>query len=361
MMDPLRVVWQAIWGGRIALSSTAEAVVAEMERNGAYVMLRPVEHAFAGPVRDPDLRRASARPVEPDAPQISYVPPDLFDLSHPGYKIGFTMLEVTGIPSDWVQRCNAMDEIFVPSEFNRQTFARNGVQRPITVVPLGLDPARFHPHGPAHKLEGYFTFLSLFEWGERKAPEVLLRAFNAEFDASEKVVLLVKTDNRDPGVNVAGQVRQMKLQDHRAPIVFLYNQTLPEAQLATLYRSADCFVLPTRGEGWGMPILEAMACGLPVIATDWSAHREFITADNSYPLRVRSFIPARAKCPYYAGFEWADPDIEHLRHLMRYVYQHRDEARHKGMVAAEEVLSRWTWRQTAKKIETRLRQIRDGQ
>jgi len=357
MSTPLHVIWQAMLGGWTGLSSTAEVMAYQMHLDGAHIMLRPVAHRFAGPANIPALRRLAKHPIEPDAPQISYIQPEYWDTSHPGYKIGFTMLEVTGIPRDWVRRCNAMDEIFVPSEFNRQTFADSGVRKPITVIPLGIDPTLFCPNGPSHRIEGYFTFLSVFEWGERKAPEVLLQAFIQEFSASERVMLLLKVHNHDPGVNVTEQVKAMDLRDDAAPVIFLFNQPLSETQMPVLYRSADCFVLPTRGEGWGMPILEAMACGLPVIATDWSAQAEFMNASNAYPLRARRLIPAEAKCPYYTGFKWADPDIEHLRHLMRYAYEHRQEAQEKGKEASLEVRSRWTWRHTAEKITVRLLEI----
>ena len=356
MSKSLRVIWQVMLGGWTGLSFHAEEMAHQMHLGGARVMLRPVDHPFAGPAHHSALRALVDRPIEPDAPQISYIQPEFWDTSHLGYKIGFTMLEVTGIPRDWVRRCNAMDEIFVPSEFNRRTFAHSGVRKPITVIPLGIDPKLFGPHGPSRKIEGYFSFLSVFEWGERKAPELLLRAFTQEFRADERVLLLLKTSNHDPDVDVAAQVQAMNLPD-AAPIVFLFNQPLSGVQMPALYRSADCFVLPTRGEGWGVPILEAMACGLPVIATDWSAQTEFMNADNAYPLRVRRLIPARAKCPYYKGFKWADPDLEHLQYLMRHVYEHRREAREKGRVASSEALSQWTWRHTAEKIKARLQKV----
>jgi len=99
-----------------------------------------------------------------------------------------------------------------------------------------------------------------------------------------------------------------------------------------------------------MPLMEAMACGLPAIATDWGAHQEFVHAGNAYPLAVRGTVPAVAKCPYYEGFSWADPDPGHLRRLMRQVYENQEEARRRGLAAACEMAERWTWPNAARRI-----------
>lgn len=106
-----------------------------------------------------------------------------------------------------------------------------------------------------------------------------------------------------------------------------------------------------------MPILEAMACGVPVIATAWSAQTDFMNEANAYPLQVKKLIPAKAKCPYYTGFCWAEADEDHLVQLMRHVYEHREEAAGKGQRAAREALEQWTWRHAAEKIKARLLQI----
>ena len=108
-----------------------------------------------------------------------------------------------------------------------------------------------------------------------------------------------------------------------------------------------------------MPILEAMACGLPVITTNWSAQTDFINEHNAYLLHVRRLIDAQAKCPYYAGFQWADADENHLMQLMRHVFDHPEEAAAKGRFASQEVLSRWTWENSADRIIERLRAIKE--
>jgi glycosyltransferase involved in cell wall biosynthesis len=245
----------------------------------------------------------------------------------------------------------------VPSQFNVETFRNSGVTRPIHVIPLGVDPDYFHPQIKAKRFSEKFTFLSVFEWGERKAPEILLRAFCAAFTDRDDVVLVLKTDNRDGDVNVAQQIAALGLPRNAPKIVLLYNQELPGYQLGSLYRAADCFVTATRGEGWGMPILEAMACGLPTITTNWSAQTEFVNDAICYPVQAKRLIPAIAKCPYYVGYEWADPDFEQLVHQMRHVYDNRDEARAVGMKAAETVARDWTWDRAAEKILARLEAV----
>ena len=185
--------------------------------------------------------------------QVVYAQGDVFEKNFGKYKIGFTMLEVDGVPAEWVRQSNLMDEIWVPSEFNKQTFRRSGVKVPIFVIPLGIDPDYFSPKIIDAKPEGVFSFLSVFEWGERKAPEILIKAFSDEFDSSENAVLICKANNFDLSVNIEAEIASMGLRPGGGRIVVAKNRILKRYELGVLYRSADCFVLPTRGEGWGMP------------------------------------------------------------------------------------------------------------
>jgi len=294
-----------------------------------------------------------ARDGPPIGAHVAFCQADAFPGVRGALKIGWTMLEVTGLPRSWVAGCNSMDEVWVPASFNVETFRSSGVRPPIRVMPLGVDIDYFHPDINGFRTSTRFTFLSVFEWGERKSPETLLRAYTEEFKESDDVLLLLSVVNRDPQVDVQEQISQLDLPPG-APIVILVNPGFPDYQMGALYRSADCFVLPTRGEGWGMPVLEAMACGLPTIATAWSGPAEFLHDAIGYPLQVAGLIKAEARCPYYEGFEWAEPDVDHLRALMREVVENPDQARAKGLAAAAEVASRWTWEHAAQRVKERL-------
>ncbi len=357
--------WHSVFNLATAYAGSSRELVSALDRLGVRVTYRyvygpgtviPVEEAERGESYVADLIRA--RKLEAAAPQVVYAQGDRFEANAGTYKIGFTMLETDGLPREWVRQANLMDEVWVPSRFNAGTFRESGVIKPIHVIPLGVDPDHFNPSIAGQPLSGVYTFLSIFEWGERKSPGLLLRAFNQEFRADEPVILLAKVMNADPGVDVHREVANLQLDPRGGRIHLSLNQAVPTHQLGVLYRSAHCFVLPTRGEGWGLPIIEAMACGLPVIATDWSAHCDFMTADNAYPLPVETLVPARAKCPYYAGFRWAEPSHTQLRRLMRHVFDNPEEARAKGQRASREVRQNWSWERAALKIVARLDDIR---
>ncbi len=358
------VNWHSLLNFPNGYANSSRELVLELDRQGVRVNYRYLYGPGTVFTRSEPDESASymvnvirGRRVNPSGVQVFYGQGDGFRTNYRSYKIGYTMLEVDGLPREWVRRANMMDEVWTPSVFNARTFKASGVQRPVHVMPLGVNPAYFNPNIESYPVHGVFTFLSAFEWGERKAPEVLLRAFNDEFRSDEQAVLVCKIYNQDSLVNIPRQVRRLGLKDGGGRVVFSINELVPAHQLGALYRSADCFVLPSRGEGWGLPILEAMACGLPVIATAWSAQTDFINDGIAYPLNIEGLVPAEAKCPYYEGFNWAEPSYEHLRALMRHVYENREEAGRKGARASAEVLSRWTWRHSAEKIIRRLREV----
>lgn len=288
--------------------------------------------------------------------------------------IGLTMLEVDGIPPSWANFCNQMDEVWVPSWFNKVTFTRSGVdERKIRVLPLGVDVDCFTAAGPKLPLPGAsplsFKFLSVFEWVPRKGSDILLKAFLQEFSAQDDVCLILKCHSNGSDYDPAGKAIKEAIQKaarqwrdvNRTPAIILLSRTLPDSQMPALYRAADCFVLPTRGEGWNLPALEALASGLPVITTNWSAHLDWLNQDNAFLIDVEALEPVpRFGTPsdfVYGGFRWARPSLVHLRHLMRWVYEHREAARLKALKARKAIESSLSWEASAKRMIDRLQEL----
>jgi len=128
-----------------------------------------------------------------------------------------------------------------------------------------------------------------------------------------------------------------------APIIvlpgFMRNEDVPR-----LYRAADAFVLPSRGEGWGRTYMEALASECPVIATRWSGQLDFLHDANSYLIDCHVVqAPPNVDVELYAGHGWAEPDFEQLRHTMRHVFTHRDEAKLRASQGRREMVERWDW------------------
>lgn len=355
--------WQSTMNFTNGYAVSSRGIVRELDAAGVYVTYSyaygkgtpvPYEEPPASNDALLDVIRARTAPRRPEL-AVTYAQANVFHRNRGRHRIGFTMIEVDGFPADWVRAANAMDEVWTPTEFNRRGLLDSGVTRPVHVIPLGIDPEHFHPGGPrVPNRRGDYVFITNLEWGERKDPARMLRAFNRAFRANEPVLLVCKINNRNPVLHVPAEIRALDLDERGGRIYFLYNRELPHDQLGTLYRSADCFVSTSRGEGWGLPLLEAMACGLPAIATDWGGHTAFLDPGDTYPLRVRDVIPAVSPCPYYDGFRWADADMDHFVELLRHVYEHQDEAREKGLRASARVHRTLTWKQSAAAVLARV-------
>lgn len=271
--------------------------------------------------------------------EYQHVTPDAIEHPSGGFSVLRTMFETDGLPPQWALRCNLFDEVWVPSEFNRDTFARSGVLREkIRVVPGCFDRRKFdRTNLPPVKVPGArgFRFLSVFDFSPRKGWDLLLRAYAEEFTPTDDVTLVLKVTRFMSGQRTPEhQVRDfLASEGHRhLPNLVLIDDAMPEQELLGLYAACDAFVLPSRGEGWGRPYMEAMALGLPTIGTRWSANLEFMNDSNSFLVDIDGLEPCdrRWDNPLYQGQRWAAPSIRSLREQMRTVIEDRDAARERG-------------------------------
>ncbi len=287
------------------------------------------------------------------------VPGNAFSTEIAGLRnIGRTTFETDRIPDGWAERCSEFDEIWVPSEFNRDTFARAGVdERKLRVMPEGIDTELFRPGlAPLEIPERRaFTFLSVFDWQQRKGYDVLLRAWAAEFRADEDVALVLKiTTINQPWLDLESMLaffleRELGVAlENVAPIILL-NGLIPRLEFPRLYAAAGAFVLATRGEGWGRPYGEALACECPVIATRWGGQLDFLDDSNSYLIDVEGILPTppNLDLEIFAGHRWAEPSVDHLRQLMRRVSSHPEEAAARARKGRRDMVEKWDGKRIA--------------
>ncbi|MHC4945350.1 MAG: glycosyltransferase, partial [Planctomycetota bacterium] len=319
------------------------------------------------------LGMATRRGVRRDFYVVHHLPVDVYGKDYyaayrarnPGFRcyIGYTMLETDRLPEGWSESLNQMDEIWVPSRFNQETFSASGVDpEKIHCIPLGLNPEPFQK-----KVEPLFipdrkgfAFLSVFQWSKRKGADLLIRAFVESFDAGEDVCLVIRSfdfQKRSIQHRIDGLLKDLGHDPGEVPFIQVVDDCIADKDMPALYGAVDAFVLPSRGEGWGLPYLEAMAAGLPVIGTRWSGNMEFMHDENSFLIDVERLVPVHEEAvremPYYEGHQYAEPGLTHLKALMREVFENRAEAQKRARRAQEEALSLWTRGRTARTMAAR--------
>lgn len=159
--------------------------------------------------------------------------------------------------------------------------------------------------------------------------------------------LVIKTNrfhgdgNTSPVDQIKSAVFSVLAPGHQSPPIFVVDAHIDSIAMPALYRSSNCFVLPSRGEGWGRPHVEAMAMGVPVIATNWSGPTAFLTEENGWPLAIDGLVPVSVG-PFRKHHRWAEPSVSHLRMLLRHAAENPSEAAVKGARAREDVVRRFS-------------------
>ncbi len=373
-----------VWCGPVfdpsGYADEGRGMLCALEQRGVPVTLRPLRRHVAGfregllGTERSMLDRQIARALPERQVLVQHHTADGFvHMAGDVHLVGRTMFETDSVPASWVGYCNQMDELWLPSQFNTETFRRAGVHVPIVRVPGGIDSTVFRPDVrpmPVAGLRGTI-FLSVFEWRRGKGWDVLLKAWADAFAPDADVTLVLRTypvsgssglDN-EAVINAridtflaeaCGRTRR-----DVAPIVVL-GKTVPAAQMPALYRIADVLVAPTRGEGWGRPFMEAMASGVPVVATRWSAHLEFMNDGNSLLLDIDGTEPADGiEIASYREQRWAAPSAAHLTTLLRRAHEDPEGRRALGARARSDMVEQWPWSRAANAITERLQEVRD--
>mmetsp|Transcript_17933 Transcript_17933/g.26542 ORF Transcript_17933/g.26542 Transcript_17933/m.26542 type:complete len:456 (+) Transcript_17933:158-1525(+) len=287
--------------------------------------------------------------------------------------VGRTMFETDRLPSGWNERLNAVDEIWVPSLHHKRIFLDGGVTKPIAVVGQGVDVEVWNPDNvePLNFKTDIdkkdkcscddYKFLSVFKWEARKAPEILVPAFYRAFPQGKGACLIILTSlYHQDASEVLKQLREFckaseecdNVKDPQGVVIL--NRVSPD-YLLRLYKTADAFVLPSRGEGWGRPYMEAMAMGLPVIATNWSGPTEFVKDDHGYLLPINGLVDANLDS--FPNHMWADPNAQELEYLFRHIKENPKEAKNKGQRSREYVVKEWSNLAVAKQVSHHLRRL----
>jgi len=308
-------------------------------RNCPHAPMRPEWLGHKGALM---LERIGYRVDEPvDLSLVVYVPTSLYWLSMEGsVNVGLSMTESEIAPPDYVRCCeeSGVGALAVPSAWNRKAFLE--FQKPQPIIHPPVDPdlhaMRTRPRSSS------VTYLSIFHWPARhKDPKSLVEAFCRAFAGSDPVRLVIKTSGASDEQITSDVHEAMRLAGvTRAPEIKVICGAMSRREILDLYASSDVYVSSHHGEGWGLPIFESMAIGMPAIATAFSAPLEYMNAENSYLVRYA----------YDADHGRANVDVDDLARQMRRAFMRPEEARRLGETARAGLRSRFTAQHTADQV-----------
>jgi glycosyltransferase involved in cell wall biosynthesis len=291
-----------------------------------------MDAAFVPPEYAPSERMYDWR-----GPRLAVAPPHTLGMYRPTpATAAWTMWETDRLPPGSARDLNACGLLLIPSAWGVECFRANGVTVPMEVVPLGYDPHVFSPR-PANSGPAVCTFGTagaLDAGGLRKNVQRVIDLFVKAFPDRSDVRLRVKITPRSPMVDTHGD-----------PRVEVVNTGLSPAALAEWYKSLTCYVNASYGEGFGLHLLEAMGCGVPLISTTFSAVGEVFDSNVGYEV---GYQLVEAKNKVYSGL-WADPDNDQLIARMREVYADRAAADRFGMRAAVRAPA-FSWDESIRKL-----------
>lgn len=270
--------------------------------------------------------------------------------------------EFGSIPAEWVDAINRnVDELWVPSTFVRDCYVRDGVQaQKVVVVPNGVSESFFEPVQPMElPTQKRFRFLFVGGTIPRKGIDILLDGYTRTFARSDDVALVIKDFGMNTfyrGQNFVEQIRWFQKQPDVPEIVYIADE-LDEQEMNALYRACHALVHPYRGEGFGLPIAEAMACGLPVIVTGFGAAMDFCNEERALLIPAgEEYLPDNlignmetVNRPF-----WAKPERNAMESLMEQVYRDYEGAKAIAEQAARWVRENLTWQRAAQVAAGRL-------
>lgn len=267
---------------------------------------------------------------------VNFLDPDMINICSCAW-------ETTKLDDHWVECCNKFDAIFVESEWLVEVFTSSGVTVPIYCVPNMVDTSKYKMKTEPN-LDKPYAFYSIQQWIERKNGLGLLKSYFNAFSAEDNVILILKTYLARTGVNVNHQEkikedidtlkRSLNLNKNYPP-VYLVTEKLTTDAIVNMHEQCDCYVLLDRGEGFGLPYMDAAAAANPIIRTDFGGTGEFLNSNNSYGVKCQpTFVCNMEWSNFYRGDQlWAEPNLVHASSLMRYVYDNKEEAFSKGRQA----------------------------
>ena len=242
---------------------------------------------------------------------------------------------------------NNLDVVFVASKWAKTILEKNGITIPVVVSPLAVDTTVFQNRDGKSPFEKEaYRFINIGKWEIRKGHDFLLEAFNKAFEKEDNVELVMI--NQNPFLS--GQENQIWADMYKnsklGEKVTILPRLATHNDLSKIIQHCDCGIFPARAEGWNNEILEVMALNKPVIATNYSAHTEYCTKDNSMLIEIDNLTSADDGKFFNNEGQWADLGSNQMDQTVEFLKKvYKDSV--KTNAAGLETVKQYTWNNTA--------------
>ena len=266
---------------------------------------------------------------------------EFFYTEYKKLKVFYNVWEKTHYPVDFFVKLMEADQLWVPTQWQANVAIKQGYpENKIKIVPEGIDPKVFYPENK--KYSDKFTFLILGKWEDRKSTKEIVQAFVELFGDNEKIELLLSCDNNFPTDNFKTTEERLSYYNlNRKNIKIIHFKERHE--LINIMKSVNVFLSCSRSEGWNLPLIEAMACGIPSLYSECSGQLEF-AKNLGVPIKVHGEITdIRNKM-----HGWYSPDYNDLKIKMLEVYHSYDFYKNKALKDSEIIRTKFTWQNAAK-------------
>ncbi|MCH7534195.1 MAG: glycosyltransferase family 4 protein [Bacteroidetes bacterium] len=271
----------------------------------------------------------------------------------------FLVFEGDRIPKSFLNECldDRIEYIFVPSEHtlkaivNTSTTKENSdkIIEKLKVIPHGVNLDKFYPKEVNKER---FTFLMNKGWRhieDRGGVQYGIKAYLEEFTEKDNTLMILKINTVYGIPNIEDLISQLSPKGRSdLPKIMISIDNLNYDKLIDLYNACDVLVAPSRAEAFNLPCIEAMACGKPVITTNFGGQTDFVNDTNGWI--INGELTEVKWEIMYEGIKWLTPSIENLRKSLRIAYMDRNAVLERGRRALETARS-YTWSETAKSIK----------
>lgn len=266
-----------------------------------------------------------------------------------GYFWGFPIFELDQFTKRELHHMSSCDGLIVCSKWAKKILEDAGIIRYIKVAPLGVERSIFNENVGSPD-SSWTTFINIGKWEKRKGHDILAQAFHAAFEPKDRVRLWMMNDNPFLTPSMTKDWHRQYKEGKMGDKVTFVPRVPTRLAVASIMSRADCGVFPSRAEGWNLEALEMLSMGKRLIITDYSAHTEFCTKENSLLIGVDKVEPAVDNIWFHGQGNWGrlgDSQFEQLVEYMRAVAKDKTyEINQAGIDTAKQ----FSWKKSAESL-----------